>query len=271
MPELPEVQNIIEDLRPKISGKIIKGAQILSCRPGGNEYRLLDLVGNHVIRTVSRKGKCIIFELSEGYKLLFHLGMTGQLLFRKDDGRGETDSHTRVVFFLDGNDHLVFNDMRRFGWIELQPRETKTSGYVGRLGADALTIDSEAFKRTVHLRKRTIKGVLLDQSVISGIGNIYADESLFEAGIHPLRRADTLTETELNALYQAIRTVLKKAISYGGSTVKDYKLPDGSSGSFQNQHKVYQRAGKACLRCGAKIIRLKVSGRGTCVCLKCQD
>ncbi|MEW6328276.1 MAG: bifunctional DNA-formamidopyrimidine glycosylase/DNA-(apurinic or apyrimidinic site) lyase [Thermodesulfobacteriota bacterium] len=277
MPELPEVENVVRDLRPKLCGKFIKEVEIAHHdRIAGRKNSFSRLLRNKKIKDLSRKGKCIVFDLSNGYELSIHLGMTGQLLYRQ---RGKVmDRHTRMVFYLNDNLHeLRFADMRRFGWVSLRskvrrgvrPGENKNA-YLDNLGPDALTLDLKGFKACLSNRTAIVKGLLLDQHIISGLGNIYTDESLYRAGIHPQRKVSTLTEQEIKRLQKAIRQVLKKAIVCGGSSVSTYRLPDGKEGEFQKQHKVYQRQGRPCPRCKTPIVRIRVAGRGTYFCPKCQ-
>lgn len=271
MPELPEVENVVRDLRPRLCGKLIKEVEVthhgIIVGPKNSFSRLLR---NKKIKDLSRKGKCIVFDLSNGYELNIHLGMTGQLLYRQK-GR-VIDRHTRMVFYLNDNIHeLRFTDMRLFGWVSLRRPGENKNAYLDNLGPDALTVDLKGFKTCLSNRTGTVKGLLLDQHIISGLGNIYTDESLYRAGIHPQRKVSTLTEQEIKILHKTIRQVLEKAIVCGGSTVRTYRLPDGKEGEFQRQHRVYQRQGRPCPRCKTPIVRIKVAGRGTYFCPKCQS
>ncbi|MDD5153390.1 MAG: bifunctional DNA-formamidopyrimidine glycosylase/DNA-(apurinic or apyrimidinic site) lyase [Desulfovibrionales bacterium] len=278
MPELPEVENIVRDLRPKLCGKLIKEVEVAHHSIiVGRKNNLPGLLRNKKIKNLSRKGKCIVFDLSNGYELSIHLGMTGQLLYRQKGGA--IDRHTRMVLHLNDNLHeLRFADMRRFGWVSLRskmrrgvrPGEDKNA-YLDNLGPDALTLDLKGFKTCLSNRTGTVKGLLLNQHIISGLGNIYTDESLYRAGIHPQRKINTLTEHEIKRLHKAIGQILNEAIVCGGSSVSTYRLPDGKEGEFQRQHKVYKRQGRLCPRCRTPIVRIKVAGRGTCFCPKCQD
>lgn len=277
MPELPEVENIVRALRPKLCGKLIKEVEVAHHGIiAGTPRRISDqknsfsrLIRNKKIKGLSRKGKCIVFDLSNGYELGIHLGMTGQLLYRQKGGA--IDRHTRMVFYLNDNLHeLRFADMRRFGWVSLRRPGEDKNAYLDNLGPDALTLDLKGFKTRLSNRTGTVKGFLLNQHIISGLGNIYTDESLYRAGIHPQRKVNTLTEHEIKILHKAIGQILKEAIVCGGSTVSTYRLPDGKEGEFQRQHKVYQRQGRPCPQCKTPIARIKVAGRGTYFCPKCQ-
>lgn len=279
MPELPEVENIVRDLRPKLCGKTIKMVQVARPTiPIWPQYNFAKLSRNKTILKLSRKGKCIVLELSNGYEILIHLGMTGQLLYRRADQPMEPYAYqyTCLIFHLHNNNdrhELRLADMRRFGRAVLrkQPKQGERPNLVDELGPDALTVGLKGFRACFSGRKGILKGLLLNQRIISGLGNIYTDESLFRAGIHPLRKANTLSDNEIKKLHAAVRQVLKAAIASGGSTVDTYRLPDGRKGAFQEQHMVYQRQGKPCLRCKASIVRLRVAGRGTYLCLKCQN
>lgn len=270
MPELPEVENIVRDLQPKLCGKLIKEVEVVHHGIiAGQKNSFSRLLRNKKIKGLSRKGKCIVFDLSNGYELSIHLGMTGQLLYRQK-GRA-IDRHIRMIFYLNDNLHeLRFADMRRFGWVSLRkPGENKNT-YLDNLGPDALALDLKGFKTCLSNRTGTVKGLLLNQHIISGLGNIYTDESLYRAGIHPQKKVSTFTEQEIKRLHKVIRQVLEKAIVCGGSTVSAYRLPDGKKGEFQRQHKVYQRQGRSCPQCKTPIVRIRVAGRGTYFCPKCQ-
>lgn len=270
MPELPEVENIVRALRPKLCGKLIKEVEVAHHGIiAGRKNSFSRLIRNKKIKGLSRKGKCIVFDLSNGYELGIHLGMTGQLLYRQKGGA--IDRHTRMVFYLNDNLHeLRFADLRRFGWVSLRRPGEDKNAYLDNLGPDALTLDLKGFKTRLSNRTGTVKGFLLNQHIISGLGNIYTDESLYRAGIHPQRKVSTLTEHEIKRLHKAIGQILKEAIVCGGSTVSTYRLPDGKEGEFQRQHKVYQRQGRPCPQCKTPIARIKVAGRGTYFCPKCQ-
>lgn len=276
MPELPEVENVVRDLRPKLCGKRIKRVEVNQCKvlicPENNFAKL---IRNRKIEDLSRKGKCIILSLSNGHELVIHLGMTGQLLYRQkgDETNQYAHLYTRLILsFADNIHELRFADMRRFGWVAVRrPGEKKGISYLNKLGPDALSLDLKNFKACFFNRKGGIKGLLLNQHIISGLGNIYTDEALYQAGIHPYRKVNILSDKEIRKLHIAIRQVLKMAIASGGSTVGTYRLPDGKRGGFQEQHRVYRRQGKPCSRCKTPIIRIKAAGRGTYLCPKCQS
>lgn len=252
MPELPEVETIVRELAPRLQGRHIVSAEILHPRIArhSSEDISVTLPGRRVLG-VRRHGKFIVMDLDQGC-LTIHLGMTGQ--FRFD---GPPGPHTRAVFTLEDS-VLLYDDPRMFGAIEAG------SARVERLGPDALTTLSPAkLKRKAH-----IKTVLLNQAVFSGIGNIYADEALFRAGIRPTAR--NISVPRAVKLLAAIDEVLREAIEFRGSSVSDYVDINGRSGSFQNRHRVYARESQPCVVCGTAIRKIVVAGRGTHYCPKCQ-
>jgi formamidopyrimidine-DNA glycosylase len=258
MPELPEVETIVRELAPKIEGRHILSAEVL--HPRIARYCREDLaesVTGRRIEAVSRHGKFILIRLDRGW-LTIHLGMTGQLLFDTKSG-----PHTRAVFRLDDST-LLYDDIRMFGSIEWGSEPVRTA----RLGPDALA--SPGISAGLLRRRAPVKAVLLNQSVFSGVGNIYADEALFRAGIHPRRRADRLSPARAAKLIDTVREVLAEAVEFRGSSVSDYVDTEGRRGSFQERHRVYGREGLPCVRCGGPIRRIVVAQRGTHYCPACQ-
>jgi formamidopyrimidine-DNA glycosylase len=228
------------------------------------------------ISDVTRLGKfiCIGLEacgsqaipLSQFY-LIIHLGMTGQLTLNRS---GESVArHTHGFFILDDGRELRYTDIRRFGRILLVP-ESRIAEFRDHLGAEPLEITREEFRARFGSRRARVKALLLDQRVLRGVGNIYADESLFRARIHPARIASNLTQTQLTALHQAVREILTAAIRLRGSSISDYVDSNGNRGEFQLRHRVYQREGKPCVRCREKIRRVIVAGRSSHFCPRCQ-
>jgi formamidopyrimidine-DNA glycosylase len=258
MPELPEVETIVRELRPRLTGRHIVAAEVL--HPRIARFCREDLASVSLgrrIEEVLRHGKFILLRLDRGW-ITIHLGMTGKILFDSRPG-----VHTRAVFALDDST-MLYDDPRMFGSIEWSAEPVRTA----RLGPDAFEADDLPPEL---LRRRTpVKAALLNQSVFSGIGNIYADEALFRAGIHPRRRADRLSPARAARLVSVIREVMAEAIAYRGSSVSDYVDIDGRSGSFQQRHRVYGREGQPCTRCGAPIRRIVLAGRGTHYCPRCQ-
>jgi formamidopyrimidine-DNA glycosylase len=255
MPELPEVETTVRALAPHVTGRRIIEARFFHSRilRGAPSPEL----AGKVIRAVRRHGKHILFDLGQD-TLAIHLGMTGRLLVGAEVG-----PHTRALLVLDGV-QVCFDDPRMFGRVQMNP-----SG-LGRLGPEPLEVSLDEFRRRLAGRRTRIKALLLDQTFLRGVGNIYADESLFRAGIHPRAIATRLGEARAQRLYTAIREVLQEAIASGGSSISDYVDAEGRRGWFQFSHRVYQKDGEPCPRCGATIRRILVAQRGTHYCPKCQ-
>ena len=263
MPELPEVETIVRYLRLRLRGKRILDWQIRAAgvlRGAGSvgEFRK-KTIGRKIIG-LKRAGKNIILELEGRNYLLFHLMMTGQLLWNPTGER----KHDRLVLKLSGSNRLVFNDLRRFGKCELVFPEKLD------LGPDPLTIKFTEFKNLLVKKRGAIKSLLMDQKILAGIGNIYADEILWYAGIRPTRAAISLRPVELVKLYAAIKKVLLLAIEKGGTSARDYLKPDGSKGEYYEIRRAYQREGEKCARDGAIIKRIKMGGRSSHFCPKHQ-
>jgi len=270
MPELPEVECVVRGLRQRIIGETIE--RVTVHLPGivrGSPLDLAEHLPGRTFRDVRRRGKLIIIGLDRGLSLLCHLRMTGQLLCLPPDAPQE--KHTHVIFHLTSGRHLRYRDQRQFGWIQLAETD-QLAGHpqISRLGPEPLEIDREAFVRRLRTHRRQIKPLLLDQTALAGLGNIYADESLFRARIHPLRRASEVSAVKLNRLHGAIGEVLREAIDCSGSTVEQFRGADGESGSFQDHLQVYDRQGLPCLRCGRPVVKIRVGSRGTHVCPRCQ-
>ena len=276
MPELPEVETVVRGLRASLPGRTI-----LEIRLGKTDF--IDdpvalgeqLPGSRVL-DVTRLGKFISIGLvpggpasgvAERLYLIIHLGMTGQLMTRLSSD--PVPAHTHVFFGLDDGRELRYTDIRRFGRMLVVP-ESKIAGFRERLGIEPLEITLEEFCARFGSRGSRVKALLLDQAVLRGVGNIYADESLFRARIHPARIARNLTRTQLATLHQSVRQILTDAIRLRGSSVSDYVDSDGKRGEFQFRHRVYQREGKPCVRCREKIRRVIVAGRSSHFCPRCQ-
>ncbi|HSO98502.1 MAG TPA: bifunctional DNA-formamidopyrimidine glycosylase/DNA-(apurinic or apyrimidinic site) lyase [Solirubrobacteraceae bacterium] len=271
MPELPEVETIRRGLAPGLTGRTIQAAELLDprwTRPADPAAVAHELRGAR-IEAIGRAGKYLIFELSGERSLLVHLRMTGTLLL---DPRIE-QPHTRARFSLDGGRRLVYVDPRRFGTAHLLAGRTARDGYLAaRLGPEPLTpaFTVEHLRRSALGRTAPIKAFLLDQRRIAGVGNIYADEALFGAGIHPLRRAGRLTGTQWTTLHGAIEAALQAGIDAKGASIDDFRHVDGARGTFQDRFRIHLREGEPCVRCGATVRKLVVGGRGTYVCERCQ-
>ncbi len=260
MPELPEVETVVRTIAPHLTGRSIVSARFTSrfVTPGNRSALAARLAGRRVER-VSRRGKFIILDLDQG-TLAVHLGMTGKLLVG-----GAAGEHTHAVFTLDDG-LILYDDPRQFGKIEWSAGPAKRAA---RLGPEPLEITLDEFRARLR-RKARIKPLLLNQAFLAGLGNIYVDESLFAAGIHPLASAAKIGDARAARLHQAIREILTEAIASGGSSISDYVDAEGRRGWFQVRHCVYGREGEACVRCGAPIKKIVVAQRGTHFCPKCQ-
>jgi formamidopyrimidine-DNA glycosylase len=271
MPELPEVEVIRLGLLPRLLGRRIQGARItaprLTRRLGSPRQVEAGLTGR-TVTALRRRGKCLLIDL-EGVTLVVRLGMTGQLLWLADAGGLARDRHLHARLVFVGGGALVYRDVRKFGELFLLP----TDRVEGRLqvGLEPLgaAFTAKALARLCETPTR-IKALLLDQRRIAGIGNIYADEALFRAGIRPTRPARSLTATEIAALREAIRRVLRGGIRHGGSSIADYRDAEGRPGRFAARHRIYHRTGRPCLVCGTAVLRMLVSQRGTHFCPRCQ-
>jgi formamidopyrimidine-DNA glycosylase len=274
MPELPEVETIANGLNKRVAGDRVDSVWVGS-KPEPLKSSAAEisraLEGAQVVR-VRRVGKHIVFDLDSGRgdsgknpgsrQWIVHLGMTGRMLVTAPET--EVPKHTHLVARLASGRELRFVDPRRFGRLEV--RDTSFSGP----GAEPLQIEPEEFAQLFHRSKAPVKAALLNQKLLHGVGNIYADEALFRARIRPRRRANTLKRNELNKLHAAIQKVLKAAIAAGGSSISDYVDADGEAGFFQIQHRAYGREGKPCMTCKTPIKKIVVAGRGTHYCPACQ-
>ncbi len=271
MPELPEVETIRRQLAPHLEGRRIESVEILDgrwTRPYPPEAVAAGLTGA-VIDRVSRAGKYLVWELSGELFLLIHLRMTGALLFEP----AIEPIHTRVRFALSGRHRLVYVDPRRFGTGHLLAGRDAFVAYLAeRLGAEPFTpaFTTEYLRRAARGRSAPVKAFLLDQRRIAGVGNIYADEALFRAGIHPLRPAGRLTGGQWARLRDAIEEALGAGIDAKGASIDDFRHVDGARGSFQDRFQIHLRAGEPCLVCGRPVRKIVVGGRGTYVCEHCQ-
>jgi formamidopyrimidine-DNA glycosylase len=267
MPELPEVETVVRTLRPRLVGSIIRAvrlerADILD--PLGTDLAA-HLVGRSVT-TVERRGKRIIVALDNAERFYIHLGMTGQLTVVAADE--PLRNHTHLVLELAGEAkmELRFRDPRRFGGIWWLGQAGSDEG----MGPEPLTIRPAQLAERLKKTRRAIKVALLDQSIIAGLGNIYVDESLFIARIHPLVPANRITTAQVARLNRAIKLTLRKAIHHRGSTLRDYRDADGEAGGYQSRHAVYGREGEPCVECKTPIRRIVLGGRSTHFCLNCQ-
>jgi formamidopyrimidine-DNA glycosylase len=270
MPELPEVETIRRHLAPYVEGRMLRRLEILDerwCRPLAGDELSAALEGRRVER-LGRRGKYLVWELEDEAYLLQHLRMTGTLLL---DPVG-APPYTRVWLRLDGHD-LAYTDPRRFGTGELAlGPEALDAFFAARLGLEPF--DAEFTAAHLHALARTsrapVKAFLLDQKRVAGVGNIYADEALFRARIHPLRPANRLTRPQAQALRDAVVESLAAGIEAKGASIDDFRDPDGVAGTFQDRFLVHLREGRPCTRCGRTVRKLRAAGRGTYVCEKCQ-
>jgi formamidopyrimidine-DNA glycosylase len=271
MPELPEVETIARGLAPLLTGRRIAGLTVLDRRVfAGNIKAFHDVFDGRVITGVHRRAKLCLVEVEGGGLVAFHLKMTGRLFVTRPGERPEP--HLRVLIGLDDGRALHFNDMRRFGSCRgFAPGEIDTWDFYRRLGPEPLCMDAPAFRRALSGRSGRIKALLLNQEVIAGIGNIYADEALFLARIRPDARASLVPPEKLDSLFAALTDVLCRAIESGGSTIRDYRTAEGVEGSFQWTFNVYGRAGQPCPVCGKKLSSDKVAGRTSTFCMRCQS
>jgi formamidopyrimidine-DNA glycosylase len=287
MPELPEVETIKRGLNDLLINKKIKSVSFDWPKSFPNDKTVVNefLINAH-IKEVRRRAKVLIVDLDNEYSLIVHLKMTGQLVYRSPKanfGAGHPtdslvgklpDKSTRVVIDFSDDSKLFFNDQRKFGWMRLMPTlEIMSIDFFKKVGPEPLepTFTKKVFKERLNKRKNSnIKAALLDQSVVAGIGNIYADESLWGAKVHPTRLVKSLSDKEIAKLHQEIIFVLKLSIEKGGSTDKNYVNHEGKKGSYLEFARVFRRENLPCPRCGHEIIKTRVAGRGTHICPNCQ-
>lgn len=265
MPELPEVQHVVNTLQPHITGRRVRGLAIHRpdyLRPAGIDWE--DRLVGRRIACVARRAKRIIFRLDNGMGFFIHLGMTGRLSMAATDA--PLEPHTHLQINLDDRRVLNVIDPRRFGNVTWLGEASEGAS----IGPEPLTLRPAELGWRLGRTTRAVKTALLDQRLIAGLGNIYVDESLHRAGIHPLRRCCDLETAAVRRLNRAIKSTLRQAIRAGGSTLRDYVDANGERGGYQRHHLVYGREGKPCRACGARIIRLVLGGRGTHFCASCQ-
>jgi formamidopyrimidine-DNA glycosylase len=282
MPELPEVETIKLELNRLIRGKEIKSVEInLAKQVKTPRARFLKLVQGRKIKGVSRRAKILIFELENGYYLVFHLKLTGQLIYRqknklaggghpiKQDLKDLPNKYSHVIFdFVDGS-RLFFNDTRQFGWVKLVDKKELDKIQL-EFGPEPLEISFGQFRDLFKSKKSVIKPLLMEQKFLAGVGNIYAQEALFCAGILPTRAADKINQKELEKLYNCLQKILKQAVAKKGTSADNYVDAFGREGSMEPYLKVYGRAGQKCKRCGSVLKLIKQGQRSTVYCPKCQ-
>ena len=275
MPELPEVETIRRQLAPYLEGRRLERMEILDprwCEPA-EPVALEDAVRGRAIESVVRRGKYLVLALEEDVYVVMHLRMTGNLLIAEPDEDTSAKPHLRVVFELDSGERLLFVDVRRFGTgVVLLGREALQDYFSERLGVEPLGPDftADALRAAAKGRRAPVKAFLLTQERIAGVGNIYADEALFRARIHPLRPVGKLRRPQIAALRDAVVQTLEAGIDAKGATIDDFRHTDGAEGAFQDRFLVHTREGEPCPRCGNTIKKLRAAGRGTYVCERCQ-
>ena len=273
MPELPEVETVRAQLAPVLTGRTLRTVAILDerlTRPIDPHRVAAQLEGERVAG-VERRGKYLVVRFESGLVLLVHLRMTGSFLVAAPEGL-PADPHQHAVVTLDDGTDVAYRDVRRFGtWLLLGPPDVEP--YIDeRLGPEPLSPAFRASDLAARLsnRRAPVKAALLDQRTVAGLGNIYVDEALWRARIHPRREARTLTAPEVRALHRQIRRTLELGVARQGVTLRDYALPDGAAGSMQAEFKVYGQEGEPCPRCGTPIEKIRAAGRGTWYCPHCQ-
>ena len=297
MPELPEVENLRLGLQRRILGqrvrsiavrnpKLVSGrGNLRKASPKKTREFIRGLTGARIL-DVTRRAKNLVFHFSGGKRLVVHLKMSGQFVY-KENGKNKVDGghpirisetvlpnpHTRLIFEL-GKGILYYNDTRMFGYLLYYPSEAHLdkAGHFRNLGLEPLdaAFTPAYFRGSLRARKARLKSVLMDQAVVTGLGNIYADEVCFLAKVRPNRNASSLSDKEIGRLHRAILVILPKAIAAGGSSVVSYRLADGSRGNYAREHKVYGRAGEKCFRCGSVLKKTAINNRTTVFCAKCQ-
>jgi formamidopyrimidine-DNA glycosylase len=263
MPELPEVETVARSIAPLVGRRIVaaefRGLRVLR---GGDPDAMAASLQGRKIDAVRRYGKFILVSLRGGGYLTIHLGMTGKLLLGGPSGK-----HTHAILTLDRGGVLLYDDSRQFGRLQYSPEFPPR---IEKLGPEPLEVPFETFAEALARRKTRIKALLLNQDFLRGIGNIYADEALFRAGIHPLAMASRIRGERARRLHRAIAEVLTEAIAAGGSSISDYVDAQGRKGFFQFSHRVYQRTGEPCVTCGTPIRRVLVAQRSSHFCPRCQ-
>jgi formamidopyrimidine-DNA glycosylase len=277
VPELPEVETVRRQLEPLLLGRRLEHVEIVDrrlVRPLEPAQVAAELEGERVA-AVERRGKYLVVRFESGRALLVHLRMTGSLRYAAggEDGAVGDDPHRRAVVTLDDGSDVAYRDVRRFGtWMLVEPGELDPY-LAARIGTEPLepAFTPKALAARLAGRRAPLKAALLDQRTLAGMGNIYVDEALWRARLHPLRAAGSLDAHELRRLTRAVRQALRAGIARRGATLRDYARPDGSAGSMQDEFKVYGRDGEPCERCGTPIEKIRVAGRGTWYCPHCQS
>lgn len=271
MPELPEVETVVRDLRPLLVGRALGAARRSAFalrRPWDDAWD--DALADRRVVGLRRRGKWIVVDLDDAARLQVHLGMTGRLTVHPADEAVAV--HTHLAFPLDDGRELRFNDARRFGSAAYFADEAALQAFFAaqKLGPEPFDLDPAAWWRDLHGTSRMLKPVLLDQTVVAGVGNIYADEALFEAGLRPTRRGSGVTRAQAEKLRRAIVAVLTRAIERRGSTIRNYVGGSGLGGGYQDEFRVYGRTGEPCPACKGPVRHLRLGGRSSHYCPHCQ-
>lgn len=276
MPELPEVETVVRGLQALLPGRRINAIRLGKTDFIDDPAKLEEILPGCQVKRVHRHGKFIVLHIEkstpsapnpEKFDFIVHLGMTGQLIVLPPSAASAL--HTHAWISLDNEKELRYIDPRRFGRMLVLP-EAHSGIVLGPLGTDPLEVSSQEFQKALAVKRARIKAVLLDQRMFRGMGNIYTDETLWRARIHPARLASSLKRVEVARLHRAMQQILREAIRLGGSSISDYVNAEGLPGEFQIRHRVYQREGKKCRRCEALIRRMIVAGRSSYFCPRCQ-
>jgi len=292
MPELPEVETVRQDLRVQLLNKKIKSVTVLNPKTvSASSYDFANILQGTFFIDILRRGKLLIFKLKRAnLYLLAHLKMTGQLIYlngnqvsvgghslssdsyEKSVGGQLPNKHTRIIISFADKSKLFFNDLRKFGYMKIASQKELDAFIIKNYGPEPLTSDFvlSEFIAKLKTKKRNIKAVLLDQKLVSGLGNIYVDEVLFAAGVRPMRLASSVTKSEAAKIYQEIKRILTLAIKHRGTTFNNYVDAKGHKGNFSKLLKVYGHSKDKCAKCGSDIIKTKIAGRGTHYCPHCQ-
>lgn len=280
MPELPEVETVCKGIEPHIVGRTIDSVKVLTPKLRIPVPTAIKKLPGAKILSVKRKAKYILIELSNQETLVIHLGMSGRLTIGNSKDINyyhrskKQHKHDHLIITLDNGKEIVFNDTRKFGLVDLIDSQSQQNyKFFKKLGVEPLekSFSKQTLKNICKSRSKNIKAVIMDANLLVGVGNIYACEALFLAGVDPRKEAGKLTEEEITKLRKSIVQTLRKAIKAGGSTIQDYAKADGNAGYFQHQFNVYDREGKPCKKCQCPILRFKDNGRSTYYCETCQD
>jgi formamidopyrimidine-DNA glycosylase len=273
VPELPEVETVRKQIAPVLTGARIEQAAIFDprlVRPFAPDLVAAELEGERVT-TVDRRGKYLIFRFESDRALLIHLRMTGSFRVLPAGELADIVAHRRAVLTLDNGSDVAYRDVRRFGTWELFEPGELDAHLAGKLGPEPLgSFSARALAQRLSTRRTSVKAALLDQRTVAGLGNIYVDEALWHARLHPLHHARDLDQNDVERLHRAVRKVLRLGIERQGASLRDYSTPSGEAGGMQHEFHAYGRGGDPCDRCGTPIAKTRVAGRGTWYCPRCQ-